>query len=257
MKPLVVLVLGMHKSGTSLVAELLHRSGVAMGDLDRSGGDYDAGHKFEDAQVQAANKTLLGFSESYRLPAGPLTPDAALSARMRALIAQRQSVGGDWGFKDPRTVLTYEVWRPLLPPHRLLLVYRHPAEVWRHYQRLGTRRPPWRRLRWLWAIMGAWVAYNQRLLAILADAEPGQALLLGYAELMDEAGGAFDRLRRFLDRDLVDARRGERYRNRRRFDAAVLAYDLLTAGRVSRVWRRLRRAGGAASATQPGQVQGR
>ena len=53
---------------------------------------------------------------------------------------------------------------------------------------------------------------------------------------------AFQRLGAFLGRDLEDVRRGERYRNRRRFDAAVLTYDLLTAGKVSRTWRRLRRA---------------
>lgn len=239
---MVVLVLGMHKSGTSLVAELLHRSGVAMGDLDAADADYDAGHKFEDAQVQAINKALLGFAESYRLPAAPPAADADLAQRMREVVAQRQAAGGDWGFKDPRTVLTYGAWRPFLPPHRLLLVFRRPAEVWRHYRRLGPRRPPWRRLRWLWAIMGAWVAYNRRLLAILADAAPGQALLLDYGALMDRESDAFQRLGAFLGRDLEDVRRGERYRNRRRFDAAVLAYDLLTAGEVGRVWRRLRRA---------------
>lgn len=239
---MVYLVLGMHKSGTSLLAELLHRSGVAMGDLDAAGADYDAGHKFEDAQVQAINKALLGFAESYRLPSRPIEPDVQLERRMRDLVAQRQAAGGDWGFKDPRTVLTYEAWRPVLPPHRLLLIYRRPAEVWQHYRRLGPRRPPWRRLRWLWAVMGAWVAYNRRLLAILEAAAPGQALILDYGALMDREAEAFQRLGAFLGRDLEDVRRGERYRNRRRFDAAVLTYDLLTAGKVSRTWRRLRRA---------------
>jgi len=69
--------------------------------------------------VQPINKALLGFAESYRLPAAPPAADAALAQRMRDVVTQRQAAGGDWGFKDPRTVLTYEAWRPVLPPRLL------------------------------------------------------------------------------------------------------------------------------------------
>lgn len=247
---MVTLVLGMHKSGTSLLAELLHRSGIAMGDLAAAGegADYDRGHKFEDAQVQALNKAILGFGESYRLPARPPRPDAAQQAAMQALIAARQAAGGDWGFKDPRTVLTYEAWQALLPPHRLLAVYRHPTEVWGHYRRLGPKGPPWRRLRWLWAILEAWLAYNRRILAILAAAPGGSTFLVGYEQLMDPGGRALADLERFLGRPLVDARRPGQYRNQRRWWAPLVAYECLTLGRLSRCWRRLERAAAADAA---------
>lgn len=253
---MVYLVLGMHKSGTSLLAELLHRSGIAMGDLAAEGAaaDYDAGHKFEDAEVQALNKALLGFGESYRLPpaTAPLRPDAAQRAAMQALVAARQAQGGDWGFKDPRTVLTYDAWRPLLPEHRILAVYRHPAEVWGHYRRHGPRGRPWRRLRWLMAILGAWAAYNRRLLDIVAGAPAGSALLIGYAPLMDPADPSFARAGAFVGRPLVDARRPGRYRNQARWSGALLAYELATGGRLWRTWRRLERAAAAGDALRAG-----
>lgn len=248
---MVYLVLGMHKSGTSLLAEVLHRSGIAMGDLAAAGAgaDYDSGHKFEDAQVQALNKDLLGFGESYRLPAAPLRPDADQQAAMAALVATRQAAGGDWGFKDPRSVLTYDAWQPLLPPHRLLAVYRHPTEVWGHYRRHGPPQGlPWRRLRWLMAILGAWLAYNRRVLAILAAAPPGSAFLIGYEQLMDPGGSALADLEPFVGRPLVDARRPGQYRNQRRWWAPLVAYELLTLGRLSRCWRRLERSAAAGAA---------
>lgn len=247
---MVTLVLGMHKSGTSLLAELLHRSGIAMGDLaaEGSAADYDAGHKFEDAQVQAVNKGLLGFGESYRLPPGPLRPNAEQRAAMQALVAAREARGEDWGFKDPRTVLTYTAWQDVLPPHRILAVYRHPGEVWGHYRKHGPRGRPWRRLRWLLAILGAWSAYNRRLLDIVAGAPAGSALLVSYARLMDSADPAFGRVEAFLGRPLVDARRPGRYRNQARWSAVLLAHELATGGRLWRTWWRLERAAGEGDA---------
>ena len=59
-----VVVLGMHKSGTSLVAQALHRSGIHMGDFQEHL-DYDAGNKFEHHDFQAINRELLA---PYLLP---------------------------------------------------------------------------------------------------------------------------------------------------------------------------------------------
>src|SRR4030095_10172119 len=109
----------MHKSGTSLVAELLHRSGIPMGEGAEVSGSYDAGTFFERSAFRALNQELLGPDDPDELNPRPLRLQlsARQRARMRELVAHGEDGGADWGFKDPRTCLTYEVWRPELPPH--------------------------------------------------------------------------------------------------------------------------------------------
>ena len=137
----VVVVLGMHKSGTTLVAETLHRSGIAMIESEVAGG-YDDGNKMERAATCALNMDLLDDqgTESLRL-IRPLSPDADNAThkdRARELTA---GLGpGPWGFKDPRTLLTFDFWQDVLDAPVLIGVYRDPVEVFRHYLRRAGRR---------------------------------------------------------------------------------------------------------------------
>ncbi len=43
---MIYVIFGMHKSGTTLVAEMLHKSGINMGDFDESV-SYDIGNQYE------------------------------------------------------------------------------------------------------------------------------------------------------------------------------------------------------------------
>lgn len=243
---MIYAVLGMHKSGTTLVAEMLHASGIAMGEAMGPGADYDRGHKYEREAVKALNKEILGFEESYRLPPeGGLAASAKQRARMRSVLDRAQAASeGDWGFKDPRSLLTYGLWRPELGPHRLILVFRAPQAVWRHYRRHGPpRHRLLRRLRWGWAILSAWRAYNRRLLEVAEAAEPGTWILLEYGRLMDEEA-ELDRLREFVGRPLPDLRRADRRRSASGFSPAVAAFDLLTGFGIARTWRGLQQRSG-------------
>jgi hypothetical protein len=242
---MVYAVLGMHKSGTTLVAEMLHASGIAMGEAMAEGADYDRGHKYEREAVKALNKEILGFDESYRLPPdGPIEISAEQRAQLRGVLDRAQAAStGDWGFKDPRSLLTYERWRAELGEHRLILVYRAPQAVWRHYRKHGPpRHRLLRRLRWGWAILSAWRAYNLRLLEIARAAEPGTWILLEYGRLMDE-DAELARLQRFIGRPLPDLRRADRRRSGAGFSPAVTAFDILTGFGIGWTWRDLARAG--------------
>jgi hypothetical protein len=94
-----VVVLGMHKSGTTLIAETLHRSGIAMIGAETSGG-YDDGNKMERAETRALNMQLLSDDETRSLRlvrplgSGTATPDHEEPAS--ALVAPQ--VGALWGF---------------------------------------------------------------------------------------------------------------------------------------------------------------
>ncbi len=55
---MIYIVLGMHKSGTTLVAQTLHAAGINMGDFDESL-TYDTNNKYERHDTQELNRDLL------------------------------------------------------------------------------------------------------------------------------------------------------------------------------------------------------
>lgn len=215
---MVYVVLGMHKSGTTLVSEILHRSGIPMVELE-SDADYAAGNKWERASTLAFDKDLLAAHDVDSLSLAP-PPAAALSgahpledarrlvARIDAECAAPDRTPGEWGFKDPRACLTWPLWRRVLPAPRIIGVYRQPGAVVRHYRRHAARLhrtgPLWR-LRVEWLALQRWCEYNERVLAAIEGSE-GSSILLSYERLMN-GDAELEQLRLFLDRALVDPRR--------------------------------------------------
>ncbi len=218
-----ILVLGMHKSGTTLIAETLHRSGISMVEAEQVGG-YDDGNKMERDETRRLNIALLKSDrqESVRItrPLDANTVTQEWRAHGRAIL-KRQDSSGPWGFKDPRTLLTYEFWAELIHSPRLIGVFRDPAEVFLHY----ARRPWWRWIRrdplYLVAAMHAWCVYNEALLS-LARRQPN-LLLLDYAAFMSDAV-EMDRLARFVGVPLVDQRKSDM---RRATSERTAAYSIL------------------------------
>ena len=206
---MIYVVLGMHKSGTTLVSQTLHRSGIDMGDGFEEAGSYDTGNQWERREAFLVNLDLVGCDETeyysldhYRGVEGELPK--AQEAAMNQMIQQCESRGGDWGFKEPLTCLTYPLWGRVLPPHKIVAVYRSPLEVINHYKAM-PRRPDlaWRGLR-------AWSNYNQGVISAVR-ASGVDALTVRYEELM-RGPDDFRRLGDFVGRDLVDARIPGQYR---------------------------------------------
>ena len=140
----LVLVMGMHRSGTSLLGGVLQRLGVALpGDVIAADQHNPAGY-FEWDQIVAIQERLLIDLERWwpsaegclPLPADWLVHPATLAAReqIRALLVAEQALQrGPWGLKDPRCSRLLPLWLDLAEdlglPLRLILACRDPAEV--------------------------------------------------------------------------------------------------------------------------------
>lgn len=222
---MIHVVLGMHKSGTTLVSQLLHRSGIPMVEEVDSARGYDEGNQWERSATKMVNHALLGTLGRYSLRAhrrGPLRVTEETTARMQAIVAECSARHADWGFKDPRTCLTYDAWAGLLPPHRLIVVYRRPEEAWAHYWN-STRGP--RRLTVLREFLPRWCEYNAAILRTLETAT-APAIVLHYTRLMDD-DRELARLGDFVGRNLSDQRRPGMRRSRPRPSPAhVVAHGL-------------------------------
>jgi hypothetical protein len=115
----LVCVLGMHRSGTSAVTQLLHRLGAQTGShlLDAMAGVNDDGF-WEDSRVVALNERLLAASASrWQDHAAPGAVDPQILAALRreagAWFAEQYATPGTWVIKDPRLCRLLPFWLPV------------------------------------------------------------------------------------------------------------------------------------------------
>ena len=125
-----LIIVGMHRSGTSYTASVLKQSGLNIGDrlLAASIGN-DLGH-FENEDFyhfhQKAFTKRNYHSDGWSLNiVHDLDSDELKEARHIISINQLNQ----WGWKDPRTTLFLEAWKKLIPDAYFLFIYRTPWEV--------------------------------------------------------------------------------------------------------------------------------
>jgi hypothetical protein len=187
-----LLIGGMHRSGTSLLASWVQAAGVSVGErLHPPGQGNPRGH-FEDAELMAFHQGVLerrGFTP-FRFPEGwqpCLLPDE--HAEAAALVARRAHLER-WAFKDPRSALFLELWGELLPDPCFLFVYRHPVEV---VLSLGRRHHVVDREGYPHLAVRSWIEHNRRLLD-WAKRHPSRCLLWNLEALVAAPGEAFAEL---------------------------------------------------------------
>jgi hypothetical protein len=126
-----LIVAGFHRSGTSLVCQLLHRAGLFLGyDLLGERFSNPSGH-FEDTEILDLHEQILADNGRTWLVGEPFLPIITEHhwRRMKQIVRQRNSDHRLWGFKDPRVCLFMMIWKHLLPNAKVLLVYRNFSDT--------------------------------------------------------------------------------------------------------------------------------
>ena len=139
----IVAVVGMHKSGTTAVARLLHENGIRFIDIDDAR-TYEEGNKFERLEVQIANVLLMDVSLSYpsfELWRGNISK-VVNSARGERVVHYVKKVynnlGPNVGIKDPKLVYTLAFIKENVDvDFETIMVFRSPFSLWQHYSRAG------------------------------------------------------------------------------------------------------------------------
>lgn len=155
----VVAILGMHRSGTSLLAGTLEECGLDLGDVSTTAPANEKGNR-ESWLVVALHEDLLR-----RAGGGwdrPPPQDVAwgpLHRAVRDLFVGSFAGSSRWGFKDPRTLFCLAGWLETLPGLESVGMFRHPLEVARSLQQRTPARFD------LHKGLALWSAYNERLLA--------------------------------------------------------------------------------------------
>jgi hypothetical protein len=125
----VLIVGGMHRSGTSFVSSILKEAGLHVGERLSPGEAGNTKGFFENTDFVHLHARILkhfGFN-AWSLERIESLPDELLKEVHEAVKTNAQP--GAWGWKDPRTTLFLDLWLKLLPDAKYLFVYRAPWEV--------------------------------------------------------------------------------------------------------------------------------
>ena len=196
----VVIVCGMHRSGTSALAQMLAACGFHLGGplLNDAVPDNPDGY-WEHAEVVALHERLLacldrtwhGRHGAAPLPAQWLLwPETIQAAQRIAAILQRElSVHDTWVVKDPRISRLLPLWKGVLEDlsldGRVIHCTRHPAEVAASLE--ARQSMPLEQAHSLW---------TRHQSDLLATCPPGWHIPVLHEALMDDPAGT---LRRLLD----------------------------------------------------------
>jgi hypothetical protein len=133
--PIEVVVLGMHRSGTSMIAGVLQKLGVSMGeDFPGKQISNPLGH-FEDGDFLTLNNRILescggSWSEPPSLQK-VLSQKEIFSEEIQHLVQERRQKNQQrfWGWKDPRTCLTIQLFTPFLTAPSFIWCERKKDEI--------------------------------------------------------------------------------------------------------------------------------
>ena len=203
---MIVIVVGMHRSGTSAVAGILHLNGISMGsDKNFRPKPLPQNPKgfYENYNFRKISDKILARS-GYKVKSfNPVIPEAVtigkITRKMRKLINLNESVLGKWGWKDPRVCLTLNCWldvlesMSLIDETRIVFVSRNGASVAHSLTRRdGLSTDEGLRL---------WCTYNRRALDLLKSRSV-QTFHFAYETLLAQPESLCRKLFGFLETDL-------------------------------------------------------
>ena len=191
-----VVVLGMHRSGTSLITRSLEACGVQLGHRLIAGGrDNEKGY-FEDAAINQLNENILSEMERawYSILLPEIESDVRSSYVEKGLSVLRSGFLGmkTWAVKEPRITRLHFIWERIFELSgadvHYLLANRHPFSVAASL----ARRDQISRLH----ALVLWLIHQAAgLQTILAHG----GIVVDYDLVMDRPSEQLDRIARYID----------------------------------------------------------
>ncbi|PIP86572.1 hypothetical protein COV42_03020 [Candidatus Campbellbacteria bacterium CG11_big_fil_rev_8_21_14_0_20_44_21] len=140
-KDKTIIVLGPPRSGTSLISSMLGILGVDMGRVSPSVKSNPKGD-WEDLDFMALNKKIIDrANQKYKGKGIPLKQDIldlkpVFENKIKNLVVKKSENKKYWGWKDPHTTLTIDLFLPYINHPYVIIVSRNIYDTAKSYQKL-------------------------------------------------------------------------------------------------------------------------
>src|SRR5213593_4571900 len=124
----------MHRSGTSMIAQLLHQCGLDLGPAERllkADATNPLGHFEHRGFLDIDRQLLKHFKATWREPP-ELQAGWHLDPGLKPLLSEAKALAATfdgrspWGWKEPRASLFLPFWREAIPNMRFVICIRNP-----------------------------------------------------------------------------------------------------------------------------------
>ena len=172
----ILIITGMHRSGTSLISQYLNKCGIDIGkeliNLDSISSDSAFNGHHEDKDFLDFHESLLQKSwkipfkkANYAFPTNEFALPLFIGQKEQLeaeRIIQKRAKLEQWGWKDPRTSLFLDFWQQRLKDSTYLLLFRHPLTVVDSVVRRGTDKTVIAKPE---IALKTWILFNKKILS--------------------------------------------------------------------------------------------
>ena len=152
----IIIILGMHRSGTSFLTGSLQKAGLELGEFSSWNPHNQKGNR-ENTEIVEINDCVLESNHGDWLTPPQQCPWSEQQLERGKVLLDTYSDIDVFGFKDPRTLITLNGWLSIAPHSEFVGIFRHPSAVVKSLVKRGQVTES--------QGISAWISYNQALLA--------------------------------------------------------------------------------------------
>src|SRR3989344_6385770 len=139
-----IIIIGMHRSGTTMLTNILHNLGIFMGWRRSINEESWFFYFLNDWIFRQANATVdntynlkfvdRGFEEELikilnKKLKGPFSLLFLGPNKFIRFIGDIQRIEGFWGWKEPKNSFTIDIWKKIFPNAKIIHIYRNPIDT--------------------------------------------------------------------------------------------------------------------------------
>jgi Sulfotransferase family len=123
----VLIIAGMHRSGTSLLANWLQQCGLHIGDELVPGGIGNPLGHFEDTEFLNFHQAVLNDNHLDTLVTHQEIDISEAQYQTAVAMVAKRAGHPQWGWKDPRTCLFIGLWKDVIPDADVICIHKRQA----------------------------------------------------------------------------------------------------------------------------------